>query len=304
MGDAHSALGRGHALADGLRDNSTMLRLPLQGNRVPEETLRRIESLLARNGSLVPQTDENAEPQVWNGGGVRTRTLEGAITAQQTEFAHKVNPHPLRHPFTLLRKHTATSSEAVARRCGRQMRSQLSVVCIAPQLHNLKSQLEATELDASSERARADSNQARAEAAEGVAEAARQTAVLAEQEAEGAKQAAEVEMVAARQEVANARHREEAADARVELMREKLAAFEKRMEAEHRAITDREANDWEGRGGEGGRSCRRTWALGSKGGGSREERTERESDGGRERGWEGARIGGIEGRVGRRVGGR
>lgn len=36
----------GHALADGLRDNSTMLRLPLQGNRVPEETLRRIESLL------------------------------------------------------------------------------------------------------------------------------------------------------------------------------------------------------------------------------------------------------------------
>ncbi|KAL1523421.1 hypothetical protein AB1Y20_018361 [Prymnesium parvum] len=199
----------GHALAEGLERNSTLLRLPLQGNRVAEETLRRIEGLLARNGALVlPSGGENEEPNAPGGGAaheksgallrsaVRTRTLEGAISAQQAEFAHKV--------------------------------------------HNLRSRLDAAELAVTAERARADSIQAQLEAAEEAASEARQAEVLAQQEEAAAKEQAGVEVKLAQQEAANATHRELAAKAALELMRENLAARDRRIEAELRAIADRE----------------------------------------------------------------
>ena len=43
--------GGAHGLERALQKNVTLLRLPLQGNRVPEDALRRITALLARNGS-------------------------------------------------------------------------------------------------------------------------------------------------------------------------------------------------------------------------------------------------------------
>lgn len=42
----------GHTLAEGLERNFALLRLPLQGNRVADDTLRRIEALLV---SILPR---------------------------------------------------------------------------------------------------------------------------------------------------------------------------------------------------------------------------------------------------------
>ena len=46
-----AGIGGAHALEAALHKNTTLLRLPLQGNRVPDDALKRITSLLARNGS-------------------------------------------------------------------------------------------------------------------------------------------------------------------------------------------------------------------------------------------------------------
>lgn len=79
--------------------NTTLLRLPLQGNRVAEQSLKAIEQALARNGAQHPTgsslgVDENAGSQsngVAQGPStpgslrvaVRARTLESAINLQQ-----------------------------------------------------------------------------------------------------------------------------------------------------------------------------------------------------------------------------
>ena len=82
--------------------------------------------------------------------------------------------------------------------------------------------------------------QVRMEAADAAAAEAAQKQVLAEQALAAAREAAAAELEVARQEVSNERHLREQAEAAREQMGVVLTARDRRIEAEMRAIADRE----------------------------------------------------------------